>query len=253
MKLVMFVLIAAFAGLAPANALLEFRNDLSFDAKAVDAMAERAYRQQIAKLASTERLDRDQKLLARLNQIVAKLHASALIEDPRAATVQWEIHTCRACDENASAMAGGKLLIGEEFVAKHAFTQDELGYVLAHEMAHVLAEHSRETATGARFFVSNGKNRRYEDIQNELNESFIVNLQMSFLAEHQELEADYMGLVIGARSGFKPKAMLTLLEKLKPTEVSVLALHANHEARVAQVKNALDAAERLGRKSTKPR
>ena len=43
----------------------------------------------------------------------------------------------------------------------------------------MLAEHTREFATTARFFVGNGRNREYGDIQNELDESFVVNLRMA--------------------------------------------------------------------------
>lgn len=55
-------------------------------------------------------------------------------------------------------------------------SEDELGFLLAHEMAHVLCEHTREFATAARYFVDNGLDREYWDIQRELDASLLAKL-----------------------------------------------------------------------------
>ena len=190
MKLLVAVVLVGISTCASAQPLLEFRNDLAFDVQIVDAAAARAYRARLETFATDHRLDADPLLLNRLRRIVDKLKVAATIERADAALIPWEIHTCRRCNENASAMAGGKLLVSEEFVSRLELSEDELGYLVAHEMGHVLSEHTREYATTARFFVGNGKNRDYEDIQNELDESIVLSLDMASLARHQEF-GDY--------------------------------------------------------------
>jgi predicted Zn-dependent protease len=227
-----------------AQGLLEFRHDLAFDARTVEAVAERAYRARLGALATDGRLDANPQLLIRLHKLIAGLNAGVRRERPEA-VIAWEIHTCRRCDENASAMAGGKLLVAEEFVAAHSLTDDELAYVLAHEMAHVLAEHVREFATTARFFMGNGRNRDYEDIQNELDQSLSLLLQMSPVYIQQELEADYMGFILGARSGYDPDAMLRMLGKLGANRSSSFAPHADNDERARRVGAMLQAVRRI--------
>ena len=245
MKRLLIAMLIALPGLAGAQGLLDFRHDLAFKAQTVNAVAERAYRARLRAYAADGRLDANPELLVRLHRLLVQLLPAARYERPDAASIAWEIHTCRRCDENASAMAGGKLLVGEEFVRKLALSDDELGYVLAHEMAHVLAEHTREFATTARFFMGNGRNRDYEDIQNELHESYSVNLRMAPLIVQQELEADYMGFVLGARSGFDPDAMPRFLRKLGDEPVSMLSLNVSTRQRIAQAEAMLQSARRI--------
>jgi predicted Zn-dependent protease len=215
MKLLAAIMLLAASGVAGAQALLEFHDDLAFRREAVEAFAERAYRKNVETLAANDRLDRDAALVARVQGLVERLGAAAAFEDPDAPKYQWEVHTCRECGEEASAMAGGKLMVGEEFVAKMRLTDDELGFVLAHEAGHVLAQHTREFAGVARYFMDNGLHRDYWDIQRELDNSFGVQLRMSFLSARQEDDADYIGFIIGSRAGLAPEAMLSLLEKLE--------------------------------------
>jgi len=54
-------------------------------------------------------------------------------------------------------------------------------------------------STAARYFVDNGRNRSYEDIRREVDESLPANLRMSGVYAQQELEADYIEIIIGAR------------------------------------------------------
>ena len=224
--------------------LLDFRSDLAFPPRAVDAFAQRAYQERLAAFRADDRLDRDPAMLARLTALMARLRAGAEQERPGSGALAWEVHTCRRCDENASAMAGGKLLVGEEFIARLAPSDDELGFLLAHEMAHVLAEHTREFATAARYFVDNGLNRSYWDIQHELDDSLAVQYRMAFVAAQQELDADRIGLILGARVGLRPRAMLSLLGKLGPSPKSPApSTHPDDERRIDQAISMLPSAE----------
>lgn len=241
----LLAVLAALPAPAAAQRVLEFRHDLAFSAAEVNALAARSFGARLRTLALAGELDPDPVLKARLQRIMPRLLRAAIYERPGAARLEWEIHACTQCDENASAMPGGKLLLSADFVKRLALSDDELAYMVAHEMAHVLAEHTREFATTARYFVDNGLARGYADIRHELGENFSVMIRMHAVYVEQELEADYIGFVVGALAGFRPEAMLTLLRKLGNGGESVLATHPTEAQRMRQARNMLESARRL--------
>lgn len=249
MKHLIAALLLAMPGLAGAQALLEFRSDLAFSAAEVERIAAQQYRERLRALESKRQLDRDPALARRVETILPRLRRAAAYERPDSVRLDWEIHVCSGCDESASAMAGGKLLVSADFVAGLALDDDELAYLLAHEIAHVLAEHTREFATLARCFVGNGLKRDYVDIQRQLGEDLSVNLRMEPAYEQQELEADYMGFVLGAHAGFAPEAMLRLLRKLHTDSESVLGTHPSDAKRLRQARAMLQTARILAERS----
>jgi len=244
MKRVLVAMLLAVPGFACAQPLLEFRDDLAFSGSEVAAQGVHAYGARLRTLSMAGKLDPDPGLKARLQRIVPRLLRAAAYERPAAGRLAWEVHACTGCDENASALPGGKLLVSADFVARHRLTDAELAYLVSHEIAHVLAEHAREFATAARYFMDNGLARRYWDIQQELDESLPVALRMQPLEEQQELEADYMGFLLGARAGFEPEAMLGLLGKLESGS-GIVRSHPSGQRRIAQARAMLDAARRL--------
>lgn len=228
-----------------AQQLLEFRDDLAFSATEINAMAARAFGARMRSLASAQQLDPDPVLGARLRSIFPRLLRAAAYERPAAGHLAWEIHACSGCAENALAMPGGKVLVSADFVRNRSFTDDELAYLLAHEIGHVLAEHTREFATAARYFADNGRGRDYADLQHELDESVPLLLRMSALSAQQELEADYIGFILGAHAGYAPEAMLSLLDKLRSDKSSLFGTHPADDERAQRARAMLETARRL--------
>jgi len=245
MKRWLAIFLMAVPGLAGAQPVLDFRSDLAFQETTVNSFAAHIYAQRLHKLKAEDKLDRDPALLKRLRGLVERLRPAAEYERPAVANIHWEIHVCRDCYENASAMAGGKLLVGEGFIAQIKPTDDELAYLLAHEMAHVIAEHTREFATSARYFVGMGLKRDYSDIQHEIDESFSLQLRMAPLYRQQEMEADYIGFILGSHVGIEPNAMLSLLRKLGGEDRSMMDVHPSNAQRLKQAQAILPAAQRL--------
>ncbi len=231
-------------GLAAGQRILDFPQGLAFKPAEINAYAAGAYGARLRTLAAAARLDTDRALKARLQSIFPRIARAAAYEQPAAASIVWEIHSCSGCDENASALPGGKLLVSADFVKRLALNDDELGYLLAHEVGHVLAQHTRQFATAARYFVDNGRRRDYADIQHELDENLSVNLRMAPVSASEELEADYIGFILGAHAGFSPEAMLSLLGKLGDGE-SFAGTHPSQAARLAQARCMLETARRL--------
>lgn len=230
---------------ADAQRLLEFRDDLAFSATEVNAMAAHAFGARLRSLARSGHLDPDPALSARLQRIFPRLLRAAVYERPAAEHLAWEIHACSGCAENALAMPGGKVLVSADFVRNRSLTDDELAYLLAHEIGHVLAEHTREFATAARYFADNGRGRDYGDLQHELDESLPLLLRMSALSAQQELEADYIGFILGAHARYAPESMLSLLDKLRSDQTSLLGTHPADDERARRARAMLETARRL--------
>ena len=232
--------------------MLDLAPQTAFSPREVNAYAARAYGTRLRTLSAAARLDPDPVLKARLQRLLPALERAAAYEQPAAAAIAWEIHACSGCDENASALPGGKLLVSADYIARLALTDDELGYLLAHEMGHVLAQHTREFADAARYFVDNGRARGYADIENELGENFGVALRMQPFYVQQELEADRIGFVLGAHAGLAPEAMPALLRKLGPGGRALIETHPGARARMDQALGMLEAMRRLAARPLSP-
>src|SRR5262249_48886697 len=121
------------------------------------------------------------------------------------------------------------------------------------EMAHVLAEHVRELATVARYFVDNGQRREYEDIQHELDESLAASVRLNDVSVRQEIEADYIGFTLGAESGVAPEARLSLVSKLRAQAAApLLATHPSGDERMNRARGMLPVAQRIFARSLAP-
>jgi predicted Zn-dependent protease len=244
-KCLLPLLLAALAGPAWAQRVLDLPQDFAFNPADVSAFAAHAYGTRLRVLRAAGSLDTDPALKARIQRLFPRIERAAEYELPASAALAWEVHACRACDENASALPGGKLLVSADFIERLALTDDELGYLLAHEAAHVVAQHAREYATAARYLVDNGRRRSYDDIQQELDQSLAAALRLAEVSASQELEADYVGFVLGAHAGFAPGAMLSLLRKLAPGRTPLLGTHPGNALRLAQARAMLETARRL--------
>lgn len=238
------LLASGLAAPALAQRVLDLPQSFAFTPAEVGAFAGHAYGARLRTLRDASRVDGDDALKARLQRLFPRIAAAAAYEMPASASLAWEIHSCAGCDENAAALPGGKLLVSSDLVARLALSDDELAYLLAHEVAHVIAQHTREYASAARYMIDNGRHRSYADIQEELDASLSAMVRMAPIAAAQELEADRIGFVLGAHAGFAPAAMLSLLGKLGDG-AGFAGSHPPRATRFAQARQMLDAARRL--------
>lgn len=74
-------------------------------------------------------------------------------------------------------------------------------------------------------------------------------LCMARVSVLQELDADYIGFILGAHAGFAPQAMISLLQKLGDKDPSLFGTHPTTARRLNQARTMLDAARRLATRS----
>ncbi|MBA5636293.1 M48 family metalloprotease [Duganella sp. LX20W] len=217
--------------------------ELRFSADAVDSQVEDRYIERVVELAADRKLDDDPALLARLRSVSAGLIRAAIALKPDAAQWQWELHTTSDPEVDAVCMAGGKILVGSAFVRQLALDDGELATLLAHEVAHAVAEHVRETLSEA-FLLVRRPPLPLDVLMERLDSDLSLQIRLSDLSSMQESEADQLGMVLAYRAGWPPAAMVRFYVKLATQEPA--ALIADHPAAASRLSMARGMALLLG-------
>ena len=152
---------------------------------------------------------------------------------------------------NAFCMAGGKMAIYSGMWEKLKATDDEIAQVMGHEIAHALADHTRErmsiamtsaaatTAAAVAITVAGGDDRAALALTG-VQLASVVAIQLPNSREG-EAEADQIGIELAARAGYDPKAAVTLWEKMgkegggPPEFLSTHPSPQNRAARLAEL------------------
>ena len=140
---------------------------------------------------------------------------------PEAAQWSWEVHTTSDPEVDAICMAGGKILVGSAFVRRLALTDGELAVLLAHEVAHVVAEHARETFSEA-LLLNRLPAVPLDVVMARLDSDLSLQIRLSTLSSLQESEADQLGMVLAHRAGWPPAGMVSFYRKLAAGEQGAL-------------------------------
>jgi predicted Zn-dependent protease len=187
--------------------------ELRFAAEEVGESMENRYIEQVVDLAAAGKLDTDHALLARLRAISPGLIRAAAALKPEAADWHWELHTASDPGVDAYCAAGGKILVGSEFVRRLDLDDGELAVLLAHEVAHAVAEHHREILSAAALLL-NRPAVPVEVLLERLDSDLSLQIRLAGLASLQESEADQLGMVLAHRAGWPASAMLSFYRKL---------------------------------------
>jgi predicted Zn-dependent protease len=144
---------------------------------------------------------------------------------PDSAKWSWEV---QVIDDpktvNAFCMAGGKMAIYTGMWDQLKATDDEIAQVMGHEIAHALADHTRErmsiamttavATTAAAIIVGtqdSGPGVGLALTGAQLASVLAIQLPNS---RQGESEADQIGIELAARAGYDPKSAVTLWEKM---------------------------------------
>lgn len=155
--------------------------------------------------------------LQRLRSIAAKLIPDATRWNPRARQWKWEVNLIGSQSINAFCMPGGKIAFFTGILDKLKLTDDEAAMVMGHEMAHALREHARERiakSQGTGALLSLGAQLFGLGQLGDLAANVGTQLLTLKFSRDDEIEADLVGLEMGARSGYNPEASVSLWEKM---------------------------------------
>lgn len=173
---------------------------------------------------------------------------------------EWEVVVFEDEQINAFALPGGKIGIYTG-ILKVAENQHQLAAIIGHEVGHVIAEHGNErmsqsTLVGVGMEVTNqllssNQVAYNQEIMAAIGLGVQVGLQLPFSRTH-ESEADYIGLDLMAKAGFKPAESVKLWENMdkaagggRPMEF--LSTHPSPTTRIKQLEQNMANAEVLYR------
>ena len=155
--------------------------------------------------------------LQRLRAISSRLIADAPRWNSRARGWRWEVNLIGSQSINAFCMPGGKIAVFTGLLEKLQLTDDETAMVVGHEMAHALREHARERiakSQGTGALLSLGAQLFGLGQLGDVAANIGTQLLTLKFSRDDEIEADLVGLELGARAGFNPKASVSLWDKM---------------------------------------
>ncbi len=197
--------------------------------------------------------------LVRLRAIAERIIPHSAAWNPRASHWKWEINLIGSKQINAFCMPGGKIAFYYGILDQLKLDDDEVAAVMGHEMAHALREHARERmgktmATrgaieiGSAIFGLGNVGRLAADMGGQL-------LTLKFGRE-DESEADLVGLELAARSGYAPRAGVSLWQKMaaanKGAPPQWLSTHPAGTTRIRDIEANLPKVEPLFARAEKP-
>jgi predicted Zn-dependent protease len=219
-------------------------------ASQVIGMSSQAYTQTLQESQKKNTLNTNKAQLERVRTISNRLIAQVGVFRPDAVQWKWEVNVDKSDQVNAYCMPGGKIMVLTGLIDQLKATDDELGAVIGHEIAHALREHGRERmsqayvqqfglqALGA--ILANGTSAA---VGNASMQAASAGSQLFFALPNsrlQETEADRIGLELSARAGYNPDAAITLWQKMsklggdKPSEF--FSTHPSNENRIAELR-----------------
>lgn len=219
-------------------------------ASQVADMSTQAYTQTLQESQKKHTLNTDKAQLERVRGISNKLISQVGIFRPDAVQWKWEVNVDKSDQVNAYCMPGGKIMVLTGLIDQLKATDDELGAVIGHEIAHALREHGRERMSQA--YVQQFGLQALGAILTKGSSAAVGNASVQaaglgsqlFFAlpngREQEREADKIGLELSARAGFNPEAAITLWQKMsalggaKPPEF--FSTHPANDSRIAELR-----------------
>jgi predicted Zn-dependent protease len=159
----------------------------------------------------------------------------------------WEFNLVQSEDVNAFCMPGGKIVVYEGILPVIS-SDEELGVVLGHEVAHAVAKHANERmsqqvlAQMGEAAVGVAVSNRSSTVQAVAGTVYGLGAQygvmLPFSRKH-EYEADHMGLIFMAMAGYNPRSSITFWQKMAQAGGSsvpeFMSTHPSDANRIAEL------------------
>ncbi|MRX09397.1 M48 family metalloprotease [Pseudoduganella sp. FT25W] len=152
-------------------------------------------------------IDRDPRFTARVRGVADVLIAQARRDYPETAGWAWEVHTTDDARQNADCMAGGKILVSQQYVERLGLGDAELAMLLAHEIEHAALHHNLLEYQAALRLEPAWAQRPFAELEYAVDNNAGLMAKLASLNYAQEEEADREGLRLAWRAGW-PAAQL---------------------------------------------
>ena len=229
------------------------------DSASINKQAAANYAQEMCKIRSQGGVDNSSQTAKRVHRIFNKMVPYANKENQTGQPFNWQITVIKSKELNAWAMPGGKMAFYTGLVDSLKLNDDEIATVMGHEMAHALKEHGKAEANfgmATGIAASLGHVALSTVIGSDASE-LAVGLTKNYgldkpFSRSAETEADEVGLMLMAKSGFNPQAAPGLWEKMKKASGgsegvldALASTHPTDEARQENLRRLLPEAMKL--------
>jgi predicted Zn-dependent protease len=201
----------------------------------------------------------DSPQLVRLRAIAERLIPHSYEWNPRAKNWRWEVNLIMTKALNAFCMPGGKIAFFYGILQQLQLSDDEVAMIMGHEMAHALREHAREQmGKSAATQLGAGLISQLFGLGNLGNTALNIGSQLLTLrfSREDETEADLVGMELAARSGYDPRAGVSLWKKMMAAAQGAppqfLSTHPAGPTRIHDIEANLPKVEPLYARADKP-
>ena len=192
------------------------------DSASINQQAAMGYRDMINEAKSQNQIDSNSKTAKRVHKIFNKMVPYANRENQTGQAFDWQIEVIKSKELNAWAMPGGKMAFYTGLVETLNLTDDEIATVMGHEMAHALKEHGKKKANMGQFtdVLAGVAHVALSTQIGSDGSAVVVGLTKDWALDKPysrsaETEADEVGLLLMAKSGYNPQAAPGLWDKMQ--------------------------------------
>lgn len=195
---------------------------------------EAAYREIVRSERPSRDVSRNELTLCVTQRIVA-----ALTPEERG-DLNWEVHVFDNDSANAFALPGGKIGLYSGMF-RFARNEHQLATVLAHEVGHVLADHSNLRASRNTLLQAGRVLGTLAGVPAGALDAADLAAQFGLFTAFgraEESEADALGLMLMARAGFDPGESVYLWRNMSEEGGSIpefISTHPSHDTRIADL------------------
>ena len=212
--------------------------------RAIHEAAERVYQQELLELARADALDNDPDAYDLAYHVYARVRDAALQWFPGSATWNWEMHVSGRLDSAWSA-PGCKVMIGSALVHQLMHDEAALAFVVGHELAHCLMQHSRVLMDAAIDDDLRLARLQTRDLLWMIDGDIRQVLRLAPVSRRLEEEADRLGMLLAADAGFDPARMAAYFRMTGDASGMLAGTHATNARRIASLEEMLPVAKQL--------
>lgn len=178
-------------------------------------------------------------------------HIIAALDENQRNSADWEVTVFNQDQANAFALPGGKIGVYNGLFDT-AVNQHQLAAVMAHEVGHVLANHSNERASQSTIRNVGVATAQIFGVSDTAIELLDIGTRYGLFLPFnrtQESEADSIGIFLMANAGFEPESSITLWQNMSvgagPRPPELLSTHPSPDSRIAELASRMDEANAL--------
>ena len=219
MKLFLAILFLGLATSAQGQVLLTGRaQTFHYTDASVQAVARGAEEREYLEFSQEGALSRNGNMQTALDALLQSIVAQATALRPRLAALNWRVLLVRDASFTMASKPSGLLTISEPYLREWAFSNEELAFFMAHEVAHVAAEHVREILSDVPRHYQPGLPISALQAAQLLIQRASVFEDMAPMHRNLELEADLIGMLLVRPLGISGPQVLTAFDKMARAE-----------------------------------